>query len=128
MSSGGLALLGGVFLLANAQLLAPGREVPQQNPFPPTNASLALGRQLYQEHCQQCHGEAGRGDGPLAPTLDPPPLDLGVHVPLHPDRQLFLFVHDGVAGTAMAPWGGRLADEEIWHLVNYMKTFRPVAQ
>lgn len=36
------------------------------------------GRQLYEEHgCALCHGPQGRGDGPVAPTLDPPPRDLG---------------------------------------------------
>ena len=35
------------------------------------------GRQLYEEHgCALCHGPQGRGDGPVASTLDPPPRDL----------------------------------------------------
>lgn len=35
------------------------------------------GRQLYERHgCALCHGPQGRGDGPVAPTLDPPPRDL----------------------------------------------------
>ena len=38
----------------------------------------ASGRQLYELHgCALCHGPQGRGDGPVAPTLDPPPRDLG---------------------------------------------------
>ena len=36
------------------------------------------GAQLYERHgCALCHGPEGRGDGPVAPTLDPPPRDLG---------------------------------------------------
>jgi mono/diheme cytochrome c family protein len=32
------------------------------------------GRQLYEANgCALCHGHEGRGDGPLAPTLEPPP-------------------------------------------------------
>lgn len=35
------------------------------------------GRELYERHgCALCHGPEGRGDGPVAPTLDPPPRDL----------------------------------------------------
>lgn len=38
---------------------------------------FAAGRELYERHgCALCHGPEGRGDGPVAPTLDPPPRDL----------------------------------------------------
>src|ERR1700759_5300218 len=34
------------------------------------------GHQLYTEHgCAVCHGPSGRGDGPTAHTLTPPPHD-----------------------------------------------------
>jgi len=34
------------------------------------------GRELYMTHgCAACHGPEGRGNGPLAATLDPPPRD-----------------------------------------------------
>jgi len=37
----------------------------------------ATGRELYLRHgCALCHGDQGRGDGPVAPTLEPPPRDL----------------------------------------------------
>jgi high-affinity iron transporter len=37
----------------------------------------ASGRELYVRHgCPVCHGGEGRGDGPVAPTLEPPPRDL----------------------------------------------------
>jgi high-affinity iron transporter len=39
-------------------------------------ASLERGKQLYDTHgCANCHGREGRGNGHLAPTLDPPPRD-----------------------------------------------------
>jgi mono/diheme cytochrome c family protein len=38
---------------------------------PPT-----AGAQLYARYCASCHGVAGRGDGPAAPALSPPPTDL----------------------------------------------------
>ena len=34
------------------------------------------GRALYAEHCAVCHGDGGRGDGPAAGGLTPPPVDL----------------------------------------------------
>jgi mono/diheme cytochrome c family protein len=45
-----------------------------------------------------------------------------VHVPLHADRDLFQIIRDGIAGTAMAPFGGQMTEEEIWHTINYLKT------
>jgi mono/diheme cytochrome c family protein len=34
------------------------------------------GRTLYLRHCSSCHGEAGLGDGPVAPELRVEPADL----------------------------------------------------
>jgi len=45
-----------------------------------------------------------------------------VHVPLHADRDLSQIIYDGIAGTAMAPFGGQMTEEEIWHTINYLKT------
>ena len=64
----------------------------------------------------------GLGDGPASAGLNPPVADLVVHVPLHPDRALFDFIHDGIQGAAMPALGETLSDDEIWHLVNYIRT------
>lgn len=34
------------------------------------------GRRLFVENCALCHGPSGRGDGPVAEGLKPPPADL----------------------------------------------------
>jgi hypothetical protein len=34
-------------------------------------------RTVYTLRCASCHGTHGRGDGPLASSLSPPPRDLG---------------------------------------------------
>ena len=79
---------------------------------------------MYELRCQSCHGPGGRGDGTVASRLRTPPADLVVHVPLHPDRDLFGFILDGISGTDMIPLGDLLTDEEIWHVVNYVQTFQ----
>ncbi len=119
----GVMLPGIAGLLAGAAILVSAGEEAARNPFPPNPESLEAGRAVYEQRCQTCHGASGRGDGPAAADLDPPPADLGVHVPLHPEHDLFRFVRDGIPGTAMAPLGDRLSEEEIWHVVNYVKTF-----
>jgi hypothetical protein len=45
-----------------------------------------------------------------------------VHVLLHADHDLFQTISDGIAGTVMAPFGGHMTVEEIWHTINYLKT------
>ncbi len=121
-----LAAPGAVTLLAGvAVLFAFPREAavtPSGNPFPPTASSLAIGEQLYIDKCIVCHGVYGRGDGPGAANLNPPPLDLTIHVPLHPEAAIHAFIRDGVPGTAMPAWAGTLTDDQIWHLVNYLQT------
>jgi mono/diheme cytochrome c family protein len=36
----------------------------------------ASGAVLYRQYCASCHGVDGRGDGPAAAALSPPPTDL----------------------------------------------------
>src|SRR4029077_2474853 len=48
-----------------------GREL--SNPLPLTAATIDEGRALYQNTCIVCHGAAGKGDGPLAGKIPPPP-------------------------------------------------------
>jgi copper transport protein len=128
MGSGLVSFLVGVVLVFNTQSAGTGATSALTNPFPPTAESLATGRQVYRQHCQSCHGMNGRGDGPAAAGLDPPPADLVIHVPLHFDQALFNLVQNGIPGTAMAPLGDELTDEEIWHVINYIKTFEEPIQ
>ena len=93
-----------------------------RNPFAPNPESLATGERVYGEACTSCHGAEGYGDGPAGVGLDPSPANLIIHVPLHPDRILFGFISEGIAGTAMVGLAGRYTDEEIWHVINYIKT------
>jgi len=83
---------------------------------------LDTGQRLYVNNCQVCHGASGLGDGPGSEGLDPPPADLVVHVPLHPDQDLFDIISDGVSGSAMSPFKEALTEDEIWHLINHIQT------
>ena len=119
-------------ILLGAGLLIIG---PQQgvtpsavNPVPPDDVSVSAGREIYEAECVSCHGPAGRGDGPLASTLDPPPLDLTIHVPLHPDDALFGFVFNGIEGTGMPAFGERYGELDTWHIINFIQTLPEAAR
>jgi mono/diheme cytochrome c family protein len=52
-----------------------------------------------------------------------------VHAPLHSDGQLYHFIANGIRGTSMRAWAqgaGKLSDEQIWHLVNFLRTLGAV--
>jgi copper transport protein len=122
LGSGVACGVAALVFLATLQSTRAGLRASVGNPFPPTAASREAGQRLYTQRCTPCHGLTGRGNGPLAAGLRPPPADLVVHVPLHADRDLFQIIRDGIAGTAMAPFGGQMTEEEIWHTINYLKT------
>lgn len=86
-----------------------------------TAASIAHGRALYGEHCIACHGERGRGNGPSAVGLDPPPADLVLHVPQHTDGELFYMISRGLPNSAMPAWRAQLTDRERWDIVHYLR-------
>ncbi|HLC43441.1 MAG TPA: cytochrome c [Methylomirabilota bacterium] len=41
-----------------------------------SRSPVVSGEHLYQRYCAPCHGREGRGDGPLAGSLEPKPSDL----------------------------------------------------
>lgn len=98
---------------------------------------LALGRQLYDEHCAACHGadlegEANwrqrRPDG----TLPAPPHDATGHTWHHPDRQLFAITKFGSAAlvgpdyrSTMLSFGDVLSDAEIWAVLDFIRSRWP---
>jgi mono/diheme cytochrome c family protein len=95
-------------------------------------STLNLGKTTYQEYCIQCHGVEGRGDGPAAKGMYPPPrnLTLGIYkfgnVPsgelLH-DEDFYRIIKHGLKGSAMLPWD--ISDERLDAVVQYIKTFAP---
>lgn len=76
-----------------------------KNPNPGDPIAAERGRALYSANCATCHGPTGRGDGPAAPSLNPPPADLTLHVPLHPESDTYIFIARGFPGTAMSALG-----------------------
>jgi predicted CXXCH cytochrome family protein len=109
-------------------LSVPAEAKKARNPFNDSNAATGAGRELYQKHCEVCHGYDGRGRTVTSAGLYPPPLDLsrqGLTNRKRTDGELFYFIRNGVRSTAMPGW--RLPDEQTWQLVTYIRHLSPTA-
>ncbi len=100
-------------------------------PPPPaaTPEMLARGRELYrQARCWECHGDAGRGDGPSADELTD-----DFHFPIRPTdftrgqfkggahvTDIFRAMTLGLDGTPMPSFADSMSDEERWAISYYV--------
>jgi len=90
------------------------------NPIRKSPQSRARGRQMYERHCLVCHGEQGRGNGPVGRQFVPQPMELNLdYVQLQPDGQIFYTISHG--SIAMPFYRQAIAAEDRWHLVNFIK-------
>jgi len=89
----------------------------------------ADGERIFKRACAACHGAAGRGDGPAAADLDPPPRDLTSRrfrfrttptgaLP-RPD-DLKRTIRRGLPGTAMTGYGDLFSERELDSLVAFV--------
>jgi copper transport protein len=122
MSLATLLMLGGAVLIFGVHTHSTVANPTAGNPIKPTAASAARGKDLFQQNCIVCHGIDGRGDGPGAASLSPAPTDFRQHMPLHTDPQFQQFIANGYPGSAMPKFQGTFSDEDIWNVVNFMRS------
>ncbi|MFI5327151.1 MAG: cytochrome c/FTR1 family iron permease, partial [Candidatus Rokuibacteriota bacterium] len=77
----------------------------------------------YTTHCAVCHGAAGRGDGPAAKGLTPPPADLADvdRMGRHSVFGLYNTITLGIKGTAMTGFAA-LTESQRWALAFHVST------
>ena len=101
---------------------APAKFKSMENPVKADDASVKTGRMLYTKHCASCHGKTGKGDGVKARGLDTFPGDMtGDAYQGQTDGEHFYKSKFGRG--EMPKYEGKVSDEDIWHMVNYMRTF-----
>ena len=79
------------------------------------DALLVEGRAVYLARCVSCHGESGRGDGPIAKGLAGPVGDLTASAWKHGDRpeQVVAVVSQGVGDKGMPGWATVLSPRQL---------------
>lgn len=86
------------------------------SPPEPTGAAA-----LYAQQCAACHGSTGRGDGPAAASLDPPPIAFtdATRAAQRTPFALYEVISQGVPGTGMTSFAG-LPEADRWALAFYV--------
>jgi len=104
-----------------------------RNPIASTSASIATGKRVYDANCAACHGNRGQGAIKAGITISiieeqrgKQPPDLTDHQSDHgsSDRDVFRVIKRGLPPTMMAGFDGRIPDQEIWNIVNYLRSLR----
>jgi len=85
-------------------------------------ADTARGKEVYQRHCQSCHGVGGWGDGPEAKDLKVAPANFHRFLSfLKSDEELLRTIEHGVVFSPMHSWRGQLTDGEMQDVVSYVR-------
>jgi len=100
-----------------------------QNPVAADAASVEAGKKLYAQHCSECHGDNGKGDGEMAEDLNPKPANLVDADWKHgsSDGEIFAVIRDGVKTTGMKSFAKKMTTHQIWDVVNYLRSIGPKA-
>jgi len=125
------ALIGGVLVVSatlwvHAQAPAGSR--------PDAVAGSTDGRTIYEVRCADCHGLAGKGDGPASSLLRVRPRDFTTaryrlrsteSGALPTDADLHQSIKSGMHGSSMPDWAPFLLDAQIQAVTSHIKTFSP---
>jgi mono/diheme cytochrome c family protein len=85
-------------------------------------ADVTRGKDVYQRHCQNCHGVGGWGDGPDAQALKIAPTNFHRFSSfLKSDEELLRTIEHGVVFSPMHAWRGQLTDGEMQDVVAYIR-------
>lgn len=98
---------------------APEKLRNRANPLQNDPDAVAAGAILFEQHCAECHGDAGRG-GQKGPNLR------AVEVQTATPGAIFWILTNGVVRKGMPVWS-KLPEPQRWQLVRYVKSFGEAA-
>lgn len=87
-----------------------------------TAARAEDGKAVYDKNCMSCHGAAGKGDGPAAKALKPPPEDFAKVAKGKSDADIAAVIKTGKVGDKKhAAFDKKLNEEQIKAVSQYVK-------
>jgi mono/diheme cytochrome c family protein len=94
-----------------------------RNPLSPTVSHLNAGEHLFGTYCSPCHGQNGKGGGPVVAVLKVPPADLTAGMPAEvSDGYIFWTIRNG--GITMPSYGDAMTPTEMWEVVLYLRSLQ----
>jgi mono/diheme cytochrome c family protein len=100
-----------------------------RGPLPPaplsTPANVATGEMIFMGDCISCHGTDGRKPTDIGRSMYPraPSLDSDA-VQKWSDAELFWIIQHGIRLSGMPGFGKIHNDDQIWQLVQYVRSLR----
>ncbi len=91
--------------------------------------AIIAGSKIYKENCARCHGASGRGDGPLAKSMNPKPFSFydSKHMSQMNDAYLYWRTVEGGEHppfkSKMPAYKNTLTEEEVWKVLAYAHAF-----
>lgn len=98
-------------------------------PWISTPELVSHGKELFAAQCTSCHGAEGKGNGPAAASLNPPPRNFTSNDGWKNGRKatmVFKTLKEGLAGSSMASYATLPVDDR-WALVQYVLSLGPTA-
>lgn len=96
-------------------------------PWKSTPELVTRGKELFSAQCTSCHGVEGKGNGPAAASLNPPPRNFTSDQSWKNGRKatmVFKTLKEGLAGSSMASYA-TLSVDDRWALVQYVLSLGP---
>jgi mono/diheme cytochrome c family protein len=103
--------------------VVPANFKSMKNPVVQTEAGTKTGLALFTKNCVSCHGKTGQGNGVKVAALKNFPGDFTrPEFQSLTDGEIFFRIRTG--RDEMPRFEGKLLDDEIWNVVNYLRSFR----
>ena len=103
--------------------VVPANFKTMKNPVAMSEASTQAGQVLFSKTCAACHGKTGLGDGVKVKSLKTTMNDFSkAEFQNQTDGEHFYKTKTGRGD--MPKYEGKLSDDDIWNLVNFMRTFK----
>jgi mono/diheme cytochrome c family protein len=103
--------------------VVPANSKSLKNPVVQSEAGTKTGLALFTRNCVSCHGKTGQGNGVKVAALKNFPGDFSrPEFQSLADGEIFFRIKTGK--DEMPKFEGKLLDDEIWNVVNYLRTFK----